>query len=116
MADNYTGIDAATGKHLSGIAHLQQSIRDILTTPIGTRIMRRDYGSDLFSLVDNPMNELTRVELFAAVAEALDKWEPRFRLGRVFVESVSDSGRIVIALEGKNLIDGQLVKLEGIVL
>jgi len=37
-----TGIDASTGKALGGIAHVRQSVRDILTTPLGTRVMRRD--------------------------------------------------------------------------
>lgn len=116
MAEQYSGIDGNTGKAMSGIGHLQQSIRDILTTPIGTRIMRRDYGSNLPDLVDNPMNELTKVELFAEVAIALQKWEPRFQLNRVFVESVSDQGRIVLGLEGRNLVDGKLVTIEGLVL
>lgn len=37
------GISATTGRPLSGIDHLRQSIRDILTTPIGSRVMRRLY-------------------------------------------------------------------------
>lgn len=116
MAAQYQGIDAENGKALSGISHLQQSIRDILTTRVGTRVMRREYGSDLPNLVDNPLNDATKLDLFAEVAIALQKWEPRVVVDRVFVESVSDAGRIVIGLEGRNLIDGQLVKLEGIVL
>lgn len=109
-----TGIDATTGKRLSGVAHLRQSITDILTTRIGTRIMRRDYGSRLPDLVDSPVNALTRVELFAATAEALEKWEPRFQLDRVFIESVAEDGRIVLALEGKHLLDGQPITIEGV--
>ncbi|WIY23807.1 GPW/gp25 family protein [Parasedimentitalea psychrophila] len=27
------GLDASTGKRLSGLVHLRQSVRDILTTP-----------------------------------------------------------------------------------
>jgi len=65
------GTDAKTGKPLSGVAHLRQSIRDILTTPLGSRVMRRNYGSRLFDLVDNPLNDQTLVEIFAATAEAL---------------------------------------------
>nr|VFK47168.1 MAG: hypothetical protein BECKTC1821D_GA0114238_104214 [Candidatus Kentron sp. TC] len=38
------GMSAFTGKHFSDIAHLRQSITDILTTPIGSRVMRREYG------------------------------------------------------------------------
>jgi uncharacterized protein len=108
------GINTNTGKRLSGVAHLRQSIRDILTTRIGTRVMRRDYGSRLPELVDNPMNELLKVELFAATAEALVKWEPRFRLDRVYIQSASDAGKIVLELEGKLLINNEPVRLEGI--
>jgi phage baseplate assembly protein W len=77
------GTNARTGKILSGLAHLRQSIRDILTTPLGSRVMRRNYGSRLFDLVDNPLNEQTLVELFAATAEALIRWEPRLQVTRV---------------------------------
>lgn len=108
------GIDASNGKRLSGVDHLKQSIRDILTTRIGTRVMRRDYGSRLPELVDNPMNELLKVELFAATAEALAKWEPRFRLDRVYLSDASADGRIVLTLEGRILINDEPVRLEGI--
>lgn len=108
------GIDANTGKRLSGVAHLKASIRDILTTRIGTRVMRRDYGSRLPELVDNPTGELLKVELFAATAEALVKWEPRFRLDRVYLQSASEAGKIVLALEGRILLNDEPVRLEGI--
>ena len=71
------GIDASTGKSISGLAHLRQSVRDILTTPIGTRVMRRDYGSRLYRLVDAPMNDATHLDMMAATYEALETWEPR---------------------------------------
>jgi phage baseplate assembly protein W len=53
------GIDANTGKALSGLAHLRQSVTDILSTPIGSRVMRREYGSQLFRLIDAPLNRST---------------------------------------------------------
>lgn len=111
-----SGMSADTGKTLDGLAHLRQSIRDILTTRIGTRVMRRDYGSRLPELIDNPMNELTKLELFAETAQALAKWEPRLRLDRVYIESISPSGSIVLGLEGTSLLDGQPITLEGIAL
>lgn len=77
------GMDRVTGKPLSGTAHLAQSIGDILTTPIGSRIQRRDYGSALFELIDAPLNGLTRLRAFAATAVAIARWEPRIRLTRV---------------------------------
>ncbi|MGH6102770.1 GPW/gp25 family protein, partial [Citrobacter portucalensis] len=69
------GVNNRTGKRLSGVAHLRQSVSDILTTPIGSRVLVRDYGSDLFSLVDNPRDDLTRLQIIAASATALARWE-----------------------------------------
>lgn len=46
------GMNAKTGKALGGVEHLKQSIRDIVTTPLGSRVMRRDYGCGLYELVD----------------------------------------------------------------
>lgn len=49
-----TGMDRVSGKPLADLLHLRQSITDILSTPIDSRIMRRDYGSRLFKRVDVP--------------------------------------------------------------
>ena len=110
-----TGTDSNTGKHISGLEHLRQSIRDILATPIGTRVMRRDYGSRLFDLVDRPFNQATKLEFFAATAEALKKYEPRFKLTRTLIESV-EAGKVSLALEGRYLPEGKEVTLEGILI
>ncbi len=110
------GIDATTGKHLSGIAHLKASIRDILTTPRGSRVMRRDYGSRLFALVDAPINNATLVQIYAETAYALDRWEPRFRFKSARFVGMSDAGRVVLEVTGEYLVDGRAVTLEGIVL
>jgi len=106
------GFDKKTGKQLTGIDHLRQSINDILTTPIGTRVMRRDYGSEVQDLVDAPMNENTFVRIFAATAIALDKWEPRFKLSQLKVSEISENGKICLILEGEYL--GDLITIDGI--
>lgn len=81
------GISRSTGEVIDTEAHLSQSIEDILTTPIGSRVMRRDYGSRLPRLIDAPMNGETQIDIFVATAEALAKWEPRLRLVRVSIDS-----------------------------
>lgn len=80
-----------TGKTITGLEHLRQSIGDILATPIGSRVMRRDYGSLVPALIDHPDNLNTQVRVYAAVASALMRWEPRFRLTRI--ESEREKGR-----------------------
>ncbi len=109
------GIDATNGKSLSGLDHLRQSIIDILTTPIGTRVMRREYGSRLFDLIDRPMNRETIIEIYAAAAEAIDRWEPRFKLERVQAVSV-EPGRVELELTGDYVPNGQKITLEGVVI
>lgn len=107
------GINATTGKRISGINHLRQSIRDILTTPIGSRVMRREYGSRLMELVDAPMNRGTLLQIYAATAEAISRWEPRFRLMQVRAET-AEPGRVVLELTGEYLLNGQVITLDGI--
>lgn len=108
------GINAATGKRLGGISHLRQSLRDILTTPQGSRVMRREYGSRLFALIDAPMNRSTLLDLYAATAEAIARWEPRFQLVKAVIVSAVP-GRVEIDLTGNYLPDGQVVTVSGIV-
>lgn len=94
------GLDRNTGKRLSGNAHLAQSIGDILTTPLGSRLMRRDYGSMLFDLIDQPLNGATRLLVYAATALALRVWEPRIRLRRVHLDMTNGAtGHAVLTIE-----------------
>ncbi|WP_264376235.1 MULTISPECIES: GPW/gp25 family protein [unclassified Wolbachia] len=108
------GMDAKTGKALEGIEHLKQSIIDILTTPVNSRIMRRDYGSRLFELVDKPINRDLTLEIYAATAEALEKWEKRFKLEKVKVEGVKE-GKVTLDLEGLYLPMGRKIRFDGVV-
>ena len=61
--------------------------------------MRRDYGSRLFALVDAPLNQTTKVDLYAATAEALRKWEPRLKVTSVKTKSLVP-GRVELELYG----------------
>lgn len=108
------GTNASTGKALDGLEHLRQSITDILTTPIGTRVMRRDYGSRLPRLVDAPMNRSTLLDIYSATAEAIAEWEPRLKLQSVTATD-AQPGKIVLTLKGEYLPDGVPVTLDGIV-
>lgn len=94
------GMNSSTGKALTGSAHLAQSINDILSTPLGTRIMRRDYGSQLADLIDWPLNNATRLQAYAAVAIALMRWEPRIRLSRVQLSLGEQAGQAYLDVEG----------------
>lgn len=108
------GINAQTGRALAGLDHLRQSITDILTTPIGSRVMRRDYGSRIYELVDAPINQSTLLDLFAATVEAIQRWEPRFKVTRVFADTAT-AGSIALTMVGDYLPDGRTIEIDGIV-
>ena len=98
------GLDRRTGQPLSGVAHLKQSIEDILTTPVGSRRMRPEYGSHLRRYVDLPVNDGWKSSVQAEVARALGRWEPRLKLERVRVVAVV-GGQITLSLSGVYLGD-----------
>lgn len=105
------GMGRDTGRRLEDRAHLAQSITDILSTPKGTRVMRRDYGSDLPALIDAPINGETVVDLFMATAEALDAWEPRYRLRRVEIAEAR-AGYMHLRLTGEVMGQSDALEIE----
>ncbi|WCM29201.1 GPW/gp25 family protein [Sphingomonas sp. QA11] len=94
------GMDASTGKLIGGEDHLRQSVADILGTPLGTRIGRRDYGSLLPELLDQPDNALTRLRIFAASALALQRQEPRLKSSRFSLRRGAQPGAAALTIAG----------------
>jgi hypothetical protein len=90
----------STGRAIAEREHIRQSIADILTTPIGSRVMRREYGSLIPELIDQPLNGATTVRLYAATAAALLRWEPRVRLSRAQLSLGSAPGSAALDLDG----------------
>lgn len=110
------GMNVETGKRLDGAEHVLQSVRDIITTPRGTRAMLREYGCKMPDMVDRPINELFELQLHASIAEALARWEPRFKLKSVWMAALTERGQAIIGLEGTIVPSGVVARLEGITL
>lgn len=77
-------ISKDNGKIISYINQIRQSISDILTTPIGSRVMRRDYGSLLPELIDRPIDDVLILQCYSAIYSAILMWE-----NRVIIEAIS---------------------------
>ncbi len=105
------GMNANTGESLQANAHLVQSIQDILTTRLGSRIEQRDYGSTLFELLDLPVSQLLDQQIMHATAEAIDRWEPRVQITRVTVVHIKP-GHVGIIIEGYLMVSRQTVTFE----
>lgn len=104
------GMDRRTGQPLSGQGHLRQSIEDILSTPVGSRRMRPEYGSNLRRYVDLPVSDGWKSAVQAEVARALGRWEPRLKLERVRVTAVQ-GGQITLQLTGTYTGDGVVLEV-----
>lgn len=87
-----------TGLAIDEDAHIRQSIEDILTTPVGTRVKRRDYGSLLPELIDHPGNPGNLLRLRAATVMAVLRWEPRVRISTVGL-AVQAGGRTTLDID-----------------
>ena len=66
---------------------INQSIRTILTTRIGERIMEPEFGTRLRALLFNPMDALTVIGIEEVIRYAIEQWEPRVLLGSIDVNA-----------------------------
>lgn len=107
------GMNRETGEYLDGMGHLKQSVINILSTPIGSRVMCRDYGSYLFYLIDQPINRDLFPRIYSAVAEAIDRWEPRLRVEQVRIVEIGN-GHVKLSIMATCLITEERIYLEDI--
>jgi phage baseplate assembly protein W len=103
-----TGINRDAGKALRDFEHVQQSIGVILTTPIGSRVMRREFGSELFDLIDRPMTDRVILAIYAAAVIAIARWEPRYAVTGCRVVSTGADGQISLEFNGTYFPRGHL--------
>lgn len=94
-------IDVETGADINGWPHVLQCIADFFATRFGARVMREWYGSAVPAFLGENMNAQTIVPFFAALASAIEQWEPRFRITAVIPTSVNRSGQLRVTMEGE---------------
>lgn len=100
------GTSNKDGRYLSTVEHIHQSIADILTTPLRSRVMLPEYGSNLFLMVDRPMNGALKIAIIRATIDALTMWEPRVTVG-VVNSTMTPDGKLAISLSGQYTDTGQ---------
>ena len=82
---------------------LKQNIGVIIGTATGKRVMQRDFGSTVRSLMDAPINRGTLTALYAATAEAIRKWEPAVTVQQVKIDRIAPGNlrlNIIISVDG----------------
>ncbi|WP_269915433.1 GPW/gp25 family protein [Acinetobacter sp. HY1485] len=105
-------LSRTTGQTLkTEIENIHQSITDILTTPIGSRIMRREYGSKIPELIDQPMNDVLILQLYSAIYTPLLKWENRISIDQIHIYELQ-SGLLSLGLDAVYLPTNQNINLQ----
>lgn len=86
---------------ITDVARLEQSMKEILDTNIGSRFMLPQFGSRLYALVGEP-NDFILAELAAEYTkDALDLWEPRVNVVNVTAEAYDKFVNISIQYENR---------------
>lgn len=91
-------MDRLTGAPLPELEHIKQSVAEILLTPTGSRLERRDFGSCIPALIDRPWSRALELQLMAAAVTALARWEPRIRIRSAAVRNPHRDGRASLEL------------------
>jgi phage baseplate assembly protein W len=73
----------------AGVDKVEQSIRIILGTQYGERVMRPTFGCNLKTLVFAPNNSATANLARFYVQQGLEQWEPRIEVLEVIVENTA---------------------------
>lgn len=69
----------------SSLEKIKMAIRQILGTRIGSRVIDREWGSDLREIIFEPIDEVAATSLRLAITEALQTWERRITMLNVSI-------------------------------
>ena len=84
----------------AGEADVRESIRIILGTAKGERILRPEFGCDIHDYVFTTVTPTTVNLMETSVREALQEWEPRIAVDRVEASAdESATGRLLVSVD-----------------
>lgn len=101
--------DPRTGtvSYVTGPEVVRQSIRLILETEPGERIMRPSFGCGLRRYLMKPNNTATRALMQHDVERALLNWEPRIQVREVRVDPGDDPALVLIQIAYVHIREGR---------
>lgn len=88
-----SGIDRETFQPLDNLRHTLQSVEVILSTNIGSRVMRRPFGGGVAELLGRALTPRLFAVVQQVIGTAIDLWEPRLHVRRVSFTGTVDGFR-----------------------
>jgi len=79
----------------AGEDNVRESIRLILLTEPGERLLREEFGCGLRQFLFEPNTVTTRALIRDRITQAIGRWEPRVALEAVEVEADANNARLV---------------------
>ncbi len=101
---------------MGGIPYLRQRLYDVINTPLGSLVGRRDFGSRFYELVDRNVDARFHMEAYIRLAEAINNpmnGLDDFKLSEMVVER-EGPGHYSITISGTTN-DGQQVEMDAII-
>ncbi|HEY0050190.1 MAG TPA: GPW/gp25 family protein [Pyrinomonadaceae bacterium] len=101
--EEFAGLEIAPTGGIEMVAErdsVRQAILLLLSTIPGERVMRPDYGCDLYRLIFSPNDDTTAGLAIHYVKQAIERWEPRAKIE--FLDAFpnrEDRARLDISLE-----------------
>ncbi|MCF1502908.1 GPW/gp25 family protein [Afifella sp. H1R] len=77
------GIDRRTGQVIDNLTSAYQGVEVTLSTRLGSRIMRREFGGGVAELLGRAMTPALFEAFRQLIGTAIDLWEPRFRVRKI---------------------------------
>jgi len=86
----------------------EEAIKRVLMTPLGSRVMRPEFGSELYKLVDRNFDDEFKLDAISYTYEAIEKNLPEVKIKRVDVDKnlitilcEDDNGELEVEVEFK---------------
>ncbi|MBD3842683.1 MAG: GPW/gp25 family protein [Campylobacterales bacterium] len=93
---------------MAGISTITESVIRILKTPLGSRVMRPEYGSKLYELRDRKFDDDFRLKATRYTFEAIALNEPRVKVKKVDFKVKAVTGVVSIFI---TLTNGETVEV-----
>jgi len=80
--------------------HIEESIQQILGTLVGSRVIRRDFGSQLKGMVFWPNDPQTDLMFEFVIRKGIETWEPRVIVHQIGVDrTLWKEGRVDLNIQ-----------------
>ena len=79
-------------------AAINNAIKNILLTPIGSMPGKPTFGSNLFKIPFSQLDHITISRCHRYIKEALRKWEKRISIVEILIEDAPEFNRVVATI------------------